>query len=43
MTKLRAVIQNVCKELYLVYGDGEDQGGTWVEKVGRALIFCTIG
>lgn len=33
MTKLREMIKSVCAEMYLVYGDGEEQGVAWVEKV----------
>ena len=33
MKRLREEIAKVCKEMYLVYGDGEEQGGQWVEKV----------
>ncbi len=33
MKRLREEISRVCSEMYLVYGDGEDQGGQWVEKV----------
>lgn len=33
MTKLRDMIKSVCAEMYLVYGDGEEQGTAWVEKV----------
>lgn len=33
MTKLREMIASVCKEMYLVYSDGEEQGSAWVEKV----------
>lgn len=33
MKRLRQEIAKVCREMFLVYGDGEDQGGQWVEKV----------
>ncbi len=33
MKRLRQEIAKVCGEMFLVYGDGEDQGGQWVEKV----------
>ena len=33
MTRLRQEVAKVCQEMYLVYGDGEELGCTWVEKV----------
>ncbi|CAH3116472.1 unnamed protein product [Pocillopora meandrina] len=33
MTSLKAEIKKVCAETHLVYGDGEEQGGAWVEKI----------
>ena len=33
MKKLRAEIKKVCTEMNLVYGEGEEQGSAWVEKV----------
>ncbi|XP_055497118.1 cytoplasmic dynein 1 heavy chain 1 isoform X1 [Leucoraja erinacea] len=33
MTALREELKKVCQEMYLTYGDGEDVGGMWVEKV----------
>ena len=33
MKALKAEIKKVCTEMNLVYGDGEEQGGSWVEKV----------
>ncbi len=39
MKRLREEIAKVCKEMYLVYGDGEEQGGQWVEKV-KSMDFC---
>ncbi|XP_070608209.1 cytoplasmic dynein 1 heavy chain 1 isoform X1 [Erythrolamprus reginae] len=33
MTALREELKKVCQEMYLTYGDGEDIGCMWVEKV----------
>ncbi|OCT64951.1 cytoplasmic dynein 1 heavy chain 1 isoform X1 [Xenopus laevis] len=33
MTALREELKKVCHEMYLTYGDGEEVGGMWVEKV----------
>ena len=33
MKKLKAEIKKVCTEMNLVYGEGEEQGSAWVEKV----------
>lgn len=33
MRKLKAEIKKVCEEMHLVYGEGEDQGAAWVDKV----------
>ena len=33
MKKLKAEIKKVCTEVNLVYGEGEEQGSAWVEKV----------
>ncbi|ETE61722.1 Cytoplasmic dynein 1 heavy chain 1, partial [Ophiophagus hannah] len=33
MTALREELKKVCQEMYLTYGDGEDIGSMWVEKV----------
>ncbi|XP_077125303.1 cytoplasmic dynein 1 heavy chain 1 isoform X2 [Ranitomeya variabilis] len=33
MTALREELKKVCQEMYLTYGDGEEVGGMWVEKV----------
>lgn len=40
MTALREELRKVCLEMYLTYGDGEEVGGMWVEKV-RRLCVCT--
>ena len=42
MTKLRAEIQKVCDEMYYVYGEGEDEGGSWVEKVTFVVVLGAI-
>ena len=36
MTALREELRKVCQEMYLTYGDGEEVGGMWVEKVSGA-------
>ncbi|XP_064623935.1 cytoplasmic dynein 1 heavy chain 1-like isoform X3 [Lineus longissimus] len=33
MAKLRVEIQKVCQEMYLVYGEGDENGTPWVQKV----------
>ena len=33
MKALKAEIKKVCTEMNLVYGEGEEQGSAWVEKV----------
>ncbi|KAK7504322.1 hypothetical protein BaRGS_00004626, partial [Batillaria attramentaria] len=33
MQKLRAELRKVCKEMYLTYGENDEQGTQWVEKV----------
>lgn len=33
MTALREELKKVCGEMYLTYGDGDDVGSMWVEKV----------
>ena len=38
MKKLKAEIKKVCNEMNLVYGDGEEQGSAWVEKVRFCLL-----
>lgn len=35
MTALREELKKVCSEMYLTYGDGDDVGSMWVEKVSR--------
>lgn len=35
MTALREELKKVCSEMYLTYGDGDDVGSMWVEKVRR--------
>ena len=36
MAALREELKKVCQEMYLTYGDGEEVGGMWVEKVTGA-------
>lgn len=38
MTALREELKKVCSEMYLTYGDGDDVGSMWVEKVRSCLI-----
>lgn len=38
MTALREELKKVCAEMYLTYGDGDDVGSIWVEKV-RTVLF----
>lgn len=38
MTALREELKKVCTEMYLVYGDGDDVGSMWVEKVNKLVI-----
>jgi len=33
MKQLKAEIKKVCTEMNFVYGEGEEQGSAWVEKV----------
>lgn len=33
MARLRKEVKRVCGEMFYVYGDGEEQGAAWVEKV----------
>lgn len=42
MKKLKAEIKKVCNEMNLVFGEGEEQGGAWVEKVSalKKLFWC---
>lgn len=35
MTALREELKKVCSEMYLTYGDGDDVGSMWVEKVRK--------
>lgn len=32
---LKEQIRKVCQEEYLVCGEGEEQGGAWMEKVNK--------
>lgn len=33
MTNLKEEIKKVCAEMFLTFGDGEDEGTAWVDKV----------
>lgn len=37
---LKDQIRKVCQEAYLVCGEGEEQGGAWMEKVSLQLFSC---
>lgn len=37
MKALKAEIKKVCTEMNLVYGEGEEQGSAWVEKVTEGV------
>lgn len=37
MKGLKAEIKKVCTEMNLVYGEGEEQGSAWVEKVTKGV------
>lgn len=37
MTALREELKKVCSEMYLMYGDGDDVGSMWVEKVNKLI------
>ena len=38
MKKLKSEIKKVCHEMNLVYGEGEEPGSAWVEKVRLSRI-----
>lgn len=38
MKQLRDEIATVCKEMHLVYGEGDEQGALWVEKVWMYVL-----
>ncbi|XP_001636057.2 cytoplasmic dynein 1 heavy chain 1 isoform X2 [Nematostella vectensis] len=42
MDQLKAEIKKVCAEMHLTYGEGEEQGGSWVEKVLQLYQICQI-
>ena len=43
MTALREELKKVCAEMYLTYGDGDDVGTMWVEKVCSYIYFlCSL-
>ena len=39
MRKLKEEVKKVCAEMHFVYGEGEEQGGAWVDKVGWFALF----
>ena len=41
MKALKAEIKKVCTEMNLVYGEGEEQGSAWVEKVTTGVYAIT--
>lgn len=42
MTALREELRKVCQEMYLTYGDGEEVGGMWVEKVTGLVVLGAV-
>lgn len=38
MKALRAEVRKVCQEMFLTYGEGDEQGVQWVEKVQQVFI-----
>lgn len=42
MARLRAEIQKVCTDMFLTYGEKEEQGAQWVGKVGCNGFFYFI-
>lgn len=42
MTALREELRKVCQEMYLTYGDGEEVGGMWVEKVTGLVLLGAV-
>ena len=43
MKQLRVEIATVCKEMHLVYGEGDEQGTFWVEKVSSFILKYLTG
>ena len=41
MQQLKAEIEKVCAEMYLVYGEGDEQGGSWVDEVTTTTTMTT--
>ena len=41
MRRLKDEIEKVCAEMFLVFGEGDDQGGAWVDKVRNAPFALT--
>jgi dynein heavy chain 1 len=42
MARLRAQIQKVCTDMFLTYGEKEQQGAQWVGKVGYYGYFILL-
>ena len=42
MTALREELKKVCAEMYLTYGDGDDVGSMWVEKVWVVFLLLFL-
>ncbi|XP_065208173.1 dynein heavy chain, cytoplasmic isoform X2 [Planococcus citri] len=42
MTGLKEQIKKVCQEEYLVCGEGDEQGGPWMEKVLQLYQICNL-
>lgn len=42
MTGLKEQIRKVCQEEYLVCGEGDEQGGPWMEKVLQLYQICNL-
>lgn len=38
MSALRREIKKVCQEMYLSYGEGDETGTQWVEKVSHVFL-----
>lgn len=39
---LKEQIRKVCQEEYLVCGEGDEQGGPWMEKVPLVMLLYTL-
>jgi hypothetical protein len=42
ITGLKEQIRRVCHEEFLVCGEGEEQGGAWMEKVKKSLFISVV-